>query len=150
MAEGEIVAAAEAEAVKQGFTMCIAIVDDGGHLLCFARFDETQLGSIEVAIAKARTALLFKRPTKLFQDRLTVDHWMPMLGLPTSVPLAGGLPLIAGGAILGAIGVSGSAPQQDVHVQHRVYRMPFLSKDHGSRRTGLQGGEQNLPHQERR
>lgn len=110
-----VMAAAEAEAHRQGFTMCIAIVDDGGHLLCFERLDDTQLGSIEVAIAKARTALMFKRPTKVFQDRLTVDGWMPMLGLPNSVPLEGGLPLMAG-TILGAIGVSGGSPQQDGQV----------------------------------
>lgn len=111
-----IAAAAEAEALKQGFTMCIAIVDDGGHLLHFLRLDETQLGSIEVAIAKARTALMFKRPTRIFQDRLTVDGWMPMLGLPHAVPLEGGLPITVEGRIVGAIGVSGGTPQQDGQV----------------------------------
>lgn len=111
-----IAAAAEAEALKQGFTMCIAIVDDGGHLLHFLRLDETQLGSIEVAIAKARTALMFKRPTRIFQDRLTVDGWMPMLGLPHAVPLEGGLPITVEGRIAGAIGVSGGTPQQDGQV----------------------------------
>jgi uncharacterized protein GlcG (DUF336 family) len=110
-----IAAAAEAEALRQGFTMCIAIVDDGGHLLCFARMDETQLGSIEVAIAKARSALLFKRPTKALEDRLT-GGWMPTLGLPGVVPVEGGLPLVVEEEIIGAIGISGGSAQQDGRV----------------------------------
>jgi uncharacterized protein GlcG (DUF336 family) len=95
--------------------MCIAIVDDGGHLLCFERMDETQLGSIEVAIAKARSALLFKRPTKALEDRLT-GGWMPTLGLPGVVPVEGGLPLVVEEEIIGAIGISGGSAQQDGRV----------------------------------
>jgi glc operon protein GlcG len=107
-----IASAAEAEALRHEFTMCIAIVDDGGHLLCFERMDDTQLGSIEVAIAKARSALMFKRPTKALEDRLT-GGWTPTLGLPGMVPVEGGLPLIVDDEIIGAIGISGGSAQQD-------------------------------------
>jgi uncharacterized protein GlcG (DUF336 family) len=107
-----IASAAEAEALRQEFTMCIAVVDDGGHLLCFARMDDTQLGSIEVAIAKARSALMFRRPTKALEDRLT-GGWMPTLGLAGVVPIEGGVPLIVEDEIIGAIGVSGGTAQQD-------------------------------------
>jgi len=107
-----IASAAEAEALRHEFTMCIAIVDDGGHLLCFARMDDTQLGSIDVAIAKARSALMFKRPTKALEDRLT-GGWMPTLGLAGMVPVEGGVPLVVDDEIIGAIGISGGTAQQD-------------------------------------
>jgi glc operon protein GlcG len=89
----------------------IAIVDPGGHLIYFEREDNAQIGSVRVAIGKARSAALFRRPTKVFEDALAKGR-TPILALRGAVPLEGGLPLVAGGKIVGAIGASaGTAPQ---------------------------------------
>jgi glc operon protein GlcG len=85
----------------------IAIVDHGGFLIYFERMDNTQLGSVEIAIAiaieKARSAALFRRPTKVFEDALAGGR-NAILGLHGAVPLEGGVPIIAGGKIVGASG----------------------------------------------
>jgi glc operon protein GlcG len=107
--------AAEREAVDAGLTMCIAIVDDGGNLVLLERIDGTQFGSVDVAIAKARTAIAFRRATKIFEDRVA-GGWNPMLGLPGVIPIEGGVPLTVAGQIVGAIGVSGGTPAQDGQV----------------------------------
>jgi len=103
---------AEKFARKKGWNVVIAIVDDGGHLIYLARMDGTQIGSIEVAQAKARTALAFKRPTKIWSDALTGGR-MSILGLPGVTPVEGGLPLAVKGEIIGAIGISGVTSDQD-------------------------------------
>ncbi len=108
----QIVAAAEAEAIRKGWTVAIAIVDDGGHLILFHRIDDTQYGSCEIAILKARTAISLKRPTKAVQDAVA-NGKTGMLSLPGVIPLEGGLPLIVGTEYVGAIGVSGMASDQD-------------------------------------
>jgi uncharacterized protein GlcG (DUF336 family) len=105
-------AAAEAEAAKNKWTVVIAIVDDGGHLVYLSRVDGTQTGSIEVAIRKARTAQAFKRPTKVFEDAIAGGR-TALLGLEGVVPLEGGVPIVASGQMIGAIGVSGVTSQQD-------------------------------------
>ena len=107
-----IAAAARAEAEKNGWTVVIAIVDDGGHLIYLERMDDTQKASIRIAEEKARTAILFKRPTKVFEDAV-VDGRVAVLGLPGALPIEGGLPLVRGGGYLGAIGVSGVRAHQD-------------------------------------
>ncbi len=107
-----IAAAAEKEAAANKFTMVIAILDDGGNLLYLERMDETQIGSIEVAQQKARSAVAFKRPTKVFEDAV-VGGRNAILKLPGAMPVEGGLPLIVGGKIIGAIGCSGGTSQQD-------------------------------------
>src|SRR5712692_10612849 len=66
----QIAATAEAEAVKRGATVVIAVVDDGGHLILLERLDDTQVASVEVAIGKARTAAIFRRPSKVFEDQI--------------------------------------------------------------------------------
>ncbi|MHB1233449.1 MAG: GlcG/HbpS family heme-binding protein [Burkholderiales bacterium] len=104
--------AAEKFARKKGWNVVIAIVDDGGHLIYLARMDGTQIGSIDVAQAKARTALAFKRPTKIWSDALTGGR-LPVLGLPGVTPVEGGLPLAVKGEIIGAIGISGVTSEQD-------------------------------------
>lgn len=112
-------AAAQAlgDARAHGWTMAVAIVDIGGHLVYFVRMDDTQVGSLTVSMAKARSAVLFKRPTKAFQDTLAAGgDGLRVLGLEGAVPLEGGLPLIVGSAIAGAIGVSGGTSQQDGQV----------------------------------
>jgi glc operon protein GlcG len=109
-----IAAAAVAEARKNQWTMAIAVVDTAGDLVYFERMDNTQVGSIEVAIAKARSAARFKRPTKAFQDALAAggEGWR-ILSLNDAVAVEGGLPLMSGGKIVGAIGASGGTSQQD-------------------------------------
>jgi glc operon protein GlcG len=108
----KLAAAAEAEATKNNWRVVIAIVDDGGHLVYLQRIDETQTGSIDVAIAKARGAAAYKRPTKVFED-LVAGGRNALLTLPHSMPLEGGLPLVIDGKLVGAIGVSGVTAQQD-------------------------------------
>jgi glc operon protein GlcG len=108
----KIVAAAEADAAKSNLTMAIAILDDGGRLLLFEKMDDTQAGSVDVAIAKARSAFLFKRPTKVFEDAV-IGGRSVILALDGAMPIEGGLPLMVGGRIVGAIGVSGGTAQQD-------------------------------------
>jgi uncharacterized protein GlcG (DUF336 family) len=108
----KVVAAAQADAAKSNLTMAIAIVDEGGHLLLFEKMDGTQTGSVNVAIAKARSAALFKRPTKVFEDAVTGGRTV-VLSLEGVLPIEGGLPMAAGGSLIGAIGVSGGTAQQD-------------------------------------
>src|SRR5512134_2462682 len=109
-----VAAAAVAEAKKNQWTMAIAIVDTAGDLVYFERMDNTQVGSVDVAIAKARAAARFKRPTKAFQDALAAggEGWR-ILSLDGAVAVEGGLPLMSGGRIVGAIGASGGTSQQD-------------------------------------
>lgn len=108
----KIVAAAETEANKRGATVVIAIVDDGGHLIVLQRLDDTQVASVEVGIAKARTAAIFRRPSKVFEDQVK-DGRVAALGLPGAAPLQGGIPITFDGKVIGAIGVSGNTPQED-------------------------------------
>jgi len=112
----KIAAAAIEEAKKVSVAPdAIAIVDPEGVLIYFARMDNTQIGSVRVAIGKARSAALFRRPTKVFADLLAKGNTLP-LGLRGAVPLEGGLPLIANGKIVGAIGASGGTGAQDGQV----------------------------------
>ena len=107
-------AAAIAEAKKNNFTMAIAIVDPNGTLVYFEKMDNTQNGSAAIAIDKARSAALFKRPTKAFQDALAAGgEGLRILALQGAVPVDGGLPIIAAGKIIGAIGASGGTSAQD-------------------------------------
>jgi glc operon protein GlcG len=107
-----IAAAAQQEAAKNNWNMFIAILDDGGNLMYLERMDDAQLGSLEVSIAKARSALYFKRPTKAMED-VVAGGRLVVMTLPNSVPVEGGLPLMAHGKIVGAIGISGAASPQD-------------------------------------
>ena len=107
-----VAAAAEAEAVKRGATVVIAVVDDGGHVVLLERLNDTQVASVEVGIGKARTAAIFRRPSKVFEDQVR-DGRVAALALPGATPLQGGVPLVVGGHVVGAIGVSGNTPQED-------------------------------------
>jgi glc operon protein GlcG len=107
-----IAAAAEKEAASNKLTMVIVILDDGGNLIYLERMDETQIGSIEVAQQKARSAVAFKRPTKVFEDAVAGGR-TAILKLAGAIPVEGGLPLIVDGKIVGAIGCSGGTSQQD-------------------------------------
>jgi uncharacterized protein GlcG (DUF336 family) len=108
----QIAAAAEAEAAKNKWNVVIAIVDEGGHLIYLQRMDETQVGSVQVAQEKARTAVFFKRPSKALEDAVAGGR-NAVLRLPGALPIEGGLPLTAEGKVIGAIGVSGVTSQQD-------------------------------------
>lgn len=107
-------APALAEAAKNNWTMAVAIVGPAGTLVYYEKMDNTQIGSAEVAIDKARSAALFKRPTKAFQDAVAAGgDGLRVLGLKGAVPLEGGIPLVMDGKIVGAIGVSGGTSAQD-------------------------------------
>jgi uncharacterized protein GlcG (DUF336 family) len=108
----KIAAAAEAEAKKRGATVVIVVVDDGGHLLLLERLDDTQVASVEVGIGKARTAAIFRRPSKVFEDQVREGR-VAALALPGATPLQGGVPIVHEGKVIGAIGVSGNTPQED-------------------------------------
>jgi uncharacterized protein GlcG (DUF336 family) len=110
----KVAAAAIAEARKNNWTMAVAITDTAGDLIYFEKIDATQTGSVKVSMNKARSAALFKRPTKAFQDVLAAGgEGLRVLGLEGAVPVEGGLPLLMDGKIVGAIGVSGGTSQQD-------------------------------------
>ncbi|HLI86516.1 MAG TPA: heme-binding protein [Bryobacteraceae bacterium] len=108
-------AAAQAEARKNNWTMAIAIVDDGGHLIYLERMDGTQVASVTVAQEKARCAILFKRPTKALEEAVAGGR-VVVMKLAGSVPVEGGLPIVVDGQFIGAIGVSGATSPQDGQV----------------------------------
>lgn len=107
-------APALAEAAKNNWRVAVAIVGPAGTLIYYEKMDNTQLGSAKVAIDKARTAALFKRPTKAFQDALAAGgEGLRILTLKGVVAAEGGIPLVMDGKIVGAIGVSGATSAQD-------------------------------------
>ncbi|MHB1301233.1 MAG: GlcG/HbpS family heme-binding protein [Burkholderiales bacterium] len=108
----KIAEAARREADANGWPVVVAIVDDGGHLLYLERADGTQFGSVEIAIAKAKSAIAFRRPTKEWEKRIT-DGRLGVLALPGMIPVEGGLPIVLDGEMVGAIGVSGVTSIQD-------------------------------------
>ena len=111
----KMAAAGEAEARKNGWTVCIAIVDANGDLILFQKIDETQPGSINVSQGKARTAALFKRPSRAIEEMIASGK-TAFLSVEGIVPIQGGLPVIADGKVIGAVGVSGVTSAQDEQV----------------------------------
>ena len=110
----KVIAAAEAEALKNRVGCNVAVVDDGGNLIAFHRIDPTFPAGARVSIGKARTAALFRQPTKNFEDVITQKGRTSMIALDDFTPLQGGVPIIVGGQIVGAVGVSGaSSADQD-------------------------------------
>ena len=107
-----VAAAAETEARRNNWNVVIAIVDDSGYLVLLRRMDNTQLGSVAVAQEKAKSAVLFRRPTKAFAEAVASGR-TAVLSLPGAIPIEGGIPLLAGGRVVGAIGVSGVTAEQD-------------------------------------
>jgi glc operon protein GlcG len=107
-------APAVAEAQKNNWRMAVAVVDISGDLVYFEKMDGTQAASVSIAVDKARSSARFKRPTKALQDALAAGGaGLRLLALDGAVPVEGGLPLIADGKIVGAIGVSGGTSEQD-------------------------------------
>jgi glc operon protein GlcG len=110
-------AAAELEAAKNSWQVAITILDSGGNLVMFHKFDNTQLQSIGASQGKARTALFFKRPSKALDDAIAAGGaGMRLLAVKDITPLEGGLPILVDGKIVGAIGVSGALSSQDAQV----------------------------------
>jgi glc operon protein GlcG len=107
-----IAAAAEAAAQEKGVAVVIAVVDDGGHLILLHRLDEAQVASVNVGIGKARTAAIYRRPSKDFEDQIRAGR-VAALALADSTPLQGGVPIRVDGRVVGAVGVSGDTPQVD-------------------------------------
>jgi len=113
----KIMNAAEQEASKNNWAVVIAIIDSGGHIVMLHRRDDTQLSSIEISQGKARTALMFKRPSKVLDDAISAGGGgLRFLALKDIVPLEGGFPIVSDGKIVGAIGVSGVLSSQDAQV----------------------------------
>ena len=110
----KVAAAALAPAYESGWTVVIAIVDPGGHLVYLEKLDETQVGSVPIAESKARSAAIFKRPTKMFQERLARGgDGLLVLRLAGAIPVEGGVPILVDGKLVGALGVSGGSSAED-------------------------------------
>lgn len=104
--------AAAGKAESMNLNVAIAVVDTAGHLVYFEKADDTQTASVDVSIAKARSASNFRRPTKVFEDAVAGGR-TSILGLPGAVPVEGGVPIVSNGKIIGAIGISGASSAED-------------------------------------
>jgi glc operon protein GlcG len=107
-----VLEAGAAAAAAAGVRVSFAVVDEGGHLLGFVRMDDVHTGTVDVAIAKARCAAGFRRPTRDLAQGLAAGN-SALLVVPGCLPVPGGVPLKIGGAVVGAVGVSGAAPDVD-------------------------------------
>lgn len=111
----KIAAVSLAEARKNSWNVAIAIVDNHGHLVYYERMDDTQTASSTISIEKARTAAMYRRPSRALEDVINKGR-TAALNLSGVMPIAGGLPLVTGGKIIGAIGVSGVTSDQDEQI----------------------------------
>ena len=111
----QIVAAAEAEATKRGLGVVIVVVDDAGTIIELTRMDAAQVASVNVGIGKARTAAIYRRPSRVFEEQIR-DGRVAALALADATPLQGGVPVMINGRVVGAVGVSGDSPQVDEEV----------------------------------
>jgi len=110
----KVAEAALAPARANGWTVVVAIVDTGGFLVYLEKLDQTQVGSVAIAEDKARSSAIFKRPTKMFHERLARGgDGMIVLGLKGATPVEGGLPIVVDGKLIGALGVSGGSSAED-------------------------------------
>ena len=110
----KVAAAALAPARANHWTMVVAVVDTGGHLVYLEKLDQTQVGSVDIAISKAKSSAIFKRPTRMFQERLARGgDGLLVLRLKDAIPVEGGLPIIVDGMLIGALGVSGGSSAED-------------------------------------
>ena len=105
--------AAVAEAERRGWPLNVAVVDSGANLVAFLRMDGAQLASVAIAQHKARTAVKFRRPTRVFEDALQKSDYKYILSLDDIIASRGGIPLVEDGRIVGAIGCSGGTGSQD-------------------------------------
>jgi glc operon protein GlcG len=107
------ISAALNEAKQRNWSMNIAVVDSGGNLVAFKRMDGAQLASITISEHKARTAVKFRRETKAFENAIQASNYHYIETLDDVIASRGGIPLIVGGKLIGAIGCSGGAGAQD-------------------------------------
>jgi uncharacterized protein GlcG (DUF336 family) len=113
----KVVASAEAEAMRNGWPVAVCVIDSTGHLVLLEKLDHTQYASLELARAKAETALNFKRPTKVFEDGVAGGGFgMRFLSVNNVCAIEGGILLLRDGKIIGAIGVSGVKSTEDAQV----------------------------------
>ena len=108
----KIVAASEAEATKRGLGVVIVVVDEGGAVIQLTRMDSAQVASVNVGIGKARTAAIYRRPSREFEEQIR-DGRVAALALADATPLQGGVPIVVNGKVVGAVGVSGDSPKVD-------------------------------------
>ena len=108
-----VIQAGVAEAKKREWKMNVAVADSGGNLVAFQRMDGAMLASIQIAQHKARAAVTFRRPTKIFEDGIQLMRLNYLLAFDDVIASRGGIPLIEKGAIIGAIGCSGGTDSQD-------------------------------------
>src|SRR5271166_3289439 len=108
-----VIDAAVAEARKRNWKMNVAVADSGGNLVAFQRMDSAMLASIQIAEHKARAAATFRRETKVFEDGIQLMRLNYLLAFDGIIASRGGIPLIAQGKIIGAIGCSGGTDSQD-------------------------------------
>lgn len=105
--------AAQAKSKAEGWNMVIVVLDAGGHMISLRKMDGVQIGSIDVALGKAKTAVYFKRSTKVFEDLMKTEGGARIATLPNAVAIEGGLPIVKDGIVVGAIGISGASSAQD-------------------------------------
>ena len=110
-----VVAAAEAEATKRGLGVVIVVVDDSGTVIELSRMDAAQIASVNVGIGKARTAAIYRRPSRVFEEQIR-DGRIAALALADATPLQGGVPILIDSKVVGAVGVSGDSPQVDEEI----------------------------------
>ena len=111
----KIVAASEAEAKARGLGVVIVVVDDAGNLIQLSRMDDAQVASVNVGIGKARTAAIYRRPSRVFEEQIKNGR-IAALALADATPLQGGVPVLIDGKVVGAVGVSGDSPQADEEI----------------------------------
>ncbi|MDR7127813.1 uncharacterized protein GlcG (DUF336 family) [Algoriphagus sp. 4150] len=105
--------AAQVKSEAEGWNMVIVVLDAGGHMISLRKMDGVQIGSVDVALAKAKSSVYFKRPTKVFEDMMKGEGGARIATLPNAVAIEGGLPIFKDGIIVGAIGISGATSAQD-------------------------------------
>ncbi|HEX6321674.1 MAG TPA: heme-binding protein [Burkholderiales bacterium] len=111
----KISAASEAEAKKNNWNVCIAILDDGGHLLHLVRMDGATPANSRIAVGKGRTAAESRRSTAMWEERIKAGRHA-MLGMPGITPVQGGLPIVVDGVCVGGVGVSGVQSHEDEQI----------------------------------
>lgn len=108
----KIIAAAEAEATLRGLGVVTVVVDDAGNVIQLSRMDSAQVASVAVGLGKARTAAIYRRPSRVFEEQIR-DGRVAALALADATPLQGGVPIVVDGEVVGAVGVSGDTPSVD-------------------------------------
>jgi glc operon protein GlcG len=111
----KIASAAEAEARKRGVGVVVVVVDDAGIPILLHRMNEAQVASVNVGIGKARTAAIYRRPSRVFEEQIR-DGRVAALALADATPLQGGVPILLDGKVVGAVGVSGDTPKVDEEI----------------------------------